>query len=188
MHTTFTSGAARRRELDPLPVGGGALIIDYGNGYEIRGSSAEERAAIDAVNAKHDALGRINPILDLLRDEWDAHEAHAIAVEYLFQLARHWAAWQDASMGTFPLDYRDMSGPASREEAEGGGEDRVYWGITDLFIEELERRGATVRRHPDLPDGWEWDGSGREGNRIQGYIVHATAVLTRIYEATKDDA
>lgn len=171
MHATFTSGAARRRELATLPAGHGAVIIDYGNGYEIRGSTPEKRAVHEAVDARHDRAGRINPILDLLRDEWDGHEAHAIAVEYLFQLARHWSAWQSERIGTFPLDYRDYAGPLTREQSEASGEDRTYWEIEDALTEAervLRFRGLSL-------------------DAIQDYIVHATAVLGRIYEATKED-
>lgn len=168
MHATFTSGAARRRDLTAARLQNPEHeLIDQD---------------IEGVNAEHDAAGRINPILDLLRDEWDAPNAHFIAVEYLMQLARHWSAWQDARMGTFPLDYRDPSGPTPRDLAFESGEDRVFWEIDDALA---AIAGLTTT------DEDRWGSDDRDlsvDDRILGYIVHATAVLTRIYEATKEDA
>lgn len=157
MHTTFTSGAARRRDIDT------ARLQNPEHDLTMQD--------IEGINAEHGRDGRINPILDLLRDEWDGHEAHAIAVEYLFQLARHWSAWQSERIGTFPLDYRDYAGPLTREQSEASGEDRIYWEIEDALTEAervLRFRGLSL-------------------DTIQDYIVHATAVLGRIYEATKED-
>lgn len=164
MHATFTSGIARRRDIDA------ARLQNPEHEFTMQD--------IEGINAEHEREGRVNPILDLLRDEWDAYGAHAIAVEYLFQLARHWAAWQSPRISTFPLDYRDPSGPASREDSEESGEDRVYWEIDDALTE--ADRVLQFHGHGDRP--------GAVGDRIQDYIVHATAVLDRIYEATKDDA
>jgi hypothetical protein len=154
MHATFTSGAARRRDITLTAAGMGRMIATP--------------ADLTAINNEHDRKGRINPILDLLRDEWDGHEAHAIAVEYLFQLARHWSEWQSERIGTFPLDYRDYAGPLPRKQSEASGEDRTYWEINDVLYDDAILHGSS--------------------DRTQDLIVHATAVLDRIYEATKDDA
>lgn len=71
--------------------------------------------------------------------EFDTHE-------YLFQLARHWSLWQDMSMGTFPLDYSDPSGPAGRDFAEETGEDFLYWELMDeLNVLASKVTGAQVQ-------------------------------------------
>lgn len=113
-----------------------------------------------------------NPILTEYRiengngNDGSAYETH----EWLFQLARHWALWQSSRIGTFPLDYRDPSGPASREESEESGEDSVFWTIEDALVSLVT-----------------FDGSDGYGDLQQDAIVHATRVLSRLddwYEFT----
>lgn len=161
MHATFTSGAARRAHLDLL--------------RERRGTLSE--GDIASVNAEHDRRGLINPILDLFRDDGysGSPDLHGVTGEYLFQLARIWSEWQSARIGTFPLEYRDYAGPLEREHSEESGEDRAYWEITDLL--------STFQMD------WRLRGHGtiETADRIQDFIVHATAVLDRIYGATKDE-
>lgn len=164
MHATFTSGDARRRDIVAARLR--------------RPNPDLTMQDIDGINAKHDALGRINPILDLFRD--DAYHGDPDlglkAAEYLFQLARIWSEWHSARIGTFPLEYRDYAGPAPRDYAEQSGEDRAYWEITDQLSElNVRLRQSGV-------------GTNAAIDRIQDVIVHATAVLDRIYQATKEEA
>lgn len=162
MHATFTSGLARR------------LHLDYHR--DCRGGVLDS-SSIAAINAQHDRRGLINPILDLFRDDGysGSPDLHGVTLEYLFQLARIWSEWQSARIGTFPLEYRDFAGPLDRGDSETSGEDRAYWEITDVLS--------------DFQMDWRLRGHGtiETSNRIQDFIVHATAVLDRIYEATKDE-
>lgn len=98
-----------------------------------------------------------NPILTEFRGDCDWGDLFGSATEWLFQLARHWSEWQSPRIGTFPYDFRDPSGPASRADSEAMGEDRVYWTL-EAVLDEVEY-----------------------SNLVQDYIVHATAVLHRIY-------
>ncbi len=164
MHATFTSGAARRRDIDAARL--------QNPEHELTEQD------IAGINAEHDREGRINPILDLFRDDGysGSPDLHDTASEYLFQLARIWSEWQSARIGTFPLEYRDYDGPLDRAESDEDGEDRTYWEITDALSDyqmDQRLRGASTNDTID---------------RIQDFIVHATAVLTRIHDATKDDA
>lgn len=120
MHTTYTSGAARRNALDAER----AQVGDTASGLYIA-----------RINAEHDAAGRVNPILDYFRDDTyqGDPDLHYHAFEYLFQLGRHWALWQSPRIGTFPRDMRDYAGPCTREESEESGEDRAYWYIADAL-------------------------------------------------------
>ncbi len=150
MHTTYTSGAARRNALDDARRQANGMFTDL---------------VVADVNATHDAAGRINPILDYFRD--DAYpgspDMHYYASEYLYALAHHWAEWQSPRIGTFPLDVQSYAGPATREESEESGEDRAYWYIWDALT-----------------------GQG-DGDRVQDYIVHATAVIGRLYSMSGGD-
>lgn len=153
MHTTYTSGAARRNALDDAR----ALYGPTGTALYI-----------DDVNATHDAIGHINPILDYFRD--DAYpgspDLNYTAGEYLFQLGRHWSEWQSPRIGTFPHDVRDYAGPCTREESEESGEDRAYWYIADALAGDTHAYTA---------------------NRVQDYIVHAVAVIGRLYTMSGGD-
>lgn len=159
MHAIFTSGAARRRDLRSI------------EGYPPLPSK------IIAVNAEHDRRGRTNPILDLFRDDTYTGDPdlHYHATQFLFQLARVWSEWQSARIGTFPLEYRDYAGPVDREYSEESGEDREYWEITDVISDfQMDWR---LRGHSTI----------ETGNRIQDFIVHAVAVLDRIYDITNEE-
>lgn len=109
-----------------------------------------------------------NPILTEFRLECDYGDLFGSSVEWLFQLARHWSEWQSPRIGTFPLDYRDLSGPATREYSEETGEDSVYWTIEAVLDD-------VCMHEPGSRDGHD------EADLVQDYIVHATAVLDRIY-------
>jgi hypothetical protein len=166
MHRAFTSGAARRAEVTSRYVHAPMIIKSGPTGeLEFRTEADDENAKmIEQVTKWHDRAGRINPILDIFRDDTYqgdpdlGHHAH----EWLFQLARHWSEWQSPRIGTFPLDYRDPSGPLTKAESEESGEDRVYWEI-EAVLDEVD----------DLAPG---------GNTQQDHIVHATAVLSRILD------
>lgn len=99
-------------------------------------------------------------------------------VEWLFQLARHWSQWQDERIGTFPLEYRDPSGPVARERAAESGEDSTFYSIDDIIRAEVESLGA--RTWDDDEGEWGWIGDLRIGDVIQDRIVHATRVLIRL--------
>ena len=79
--------------------------------------------------------------------------------EWLFQLARHWILWQSSRIGTFPLDYRDPSGPVTREDSEETGEDYDYWAIEDILNVVEREQGSDA---------------------VQDMIVHTTKVLARL--------
>lgn len=99
--------------------------------------------------------------------------------EWLFQLARHWALWASPRIGTFPLDYRDPSGAATRAESEETGEDHAYWAISDVVQSVLAENGATIIEDQTCPDGWTHTGPERADDIVQDMIVHAVAVLNR---------
>lgn len=143
MHTTYTSGAARRKDIH----------------------DGAELFAVDVINRKHAAAGRINPILDWFRDETyqGDPDLYYRASEWLFQLGRHWAEWQSPRIGTFPHGMRDYAGPCTREESEGSGEDSAYWYIADALAGQ------------------------DDGDRVQDMIVHATAVIGRLYSMSAED-
>lgn len=88
-------------------------------------------------------------------------DPYAECSEWLFQLARHWALWQSPAIGTFPLEYRDPSGPASRDEAEETGEDRAYWEISDIL---------------------------RDTGNQERQIVHTVRVLSRLLALLEESA
>lgn len=164
MHNTYTSGAARRNAITAqAPANDDYLTQTPG---EYVAWQADLDAVRDRVNAEHDAAGRINPILDYFRDDTyqGDPDLHYHAAEYLFQLGRHWAEWQSARIGTFPHDMRDTFGPCTREESEESGEDRAYWYIADA-----------LNAHDD------------DGDRVQDYIAHATAVIGRLYSMSAED-
>lgn len=144
MHTTYTSGAARRNDIH----------------------DGAELFAVDVINRKHAAAGRINPILDYFRDDTyqGDPDLYHHASEWLFQLSRHWAEWQSPRIGTFPHYVQSYTGPATREDAEASGEDRAYWYIMDAL-----------------------DAHADNGDRVQDLIVHATAVIGRLYNMSAED-
>ena len=99
-----------------------------------------------------------NVIIQMYREEvydGSAYDTH----EWLFQLARVWTEWQSSRIGTFPMDWRDQSGPVDREWSEDTGEDNVYWTIVDA----LERITADDK-----------------GETVQDTIVQATTILDRL--------
>lgn len=108
-----------------------------------------------------------NVILDVIRDSWDSGDPLSCGHEALFHLARHWSEWQSSRIGTFPLEYRDPSGPSDREDSERSGEDSLYWDIEDAINREIANR-ATDPMKPEI------------GNAIQDMIVHATSVINRL--------
>lgn len=140
-----------------------------------------------------------NPILAWFREE-HASEPNAYTThEWLFQLGRHWAEWQDARMGSFPVEMHDPSGPVSRSESEEGGEDRVYWEIDECIRKVLAENGADITFAKWLPgereqfreedalkidDDWTWEAPDSDrpnlGNHIQDLIIHAVAVIDRL--------
>lgn len=144
----YTSGTARRRALSEL----------------YRTPMAGTRSMIDRVNA---ADHGDNPILDLLRDETPIE--HDTTVEWLFQLARHWSLWQSPRIGTFPLDYRDPSGPVDREMSMESGEDQVFHLIDDALRVDSEDTESSYRQDAD------------------DLIAHATRVLIHLYNLTEED-
>lgn len=84
-----------------------------------------------------------NPLLYEFRGNYDS-DPHHETVEWLFQLSRHWAAWQHAEMGTPYLDYRDPSGPLSQAESMVTGEDHVYWTIDEIIGFIMRDQGPTA--------------------------------------------
>lgn len=126
-----------------------------------------------------------NPILDIIRDGWDSGDPLSCTSEALFQLARHWSLWQSPRIGTFPLDYRDLSGPVPRSWSDDSGEDSLYYDIDDQIRGYLERRHCVIEwdRHRD----WTWyphrfDTIGEPSCDVQDMIVHAVTVLNRLDE------
>lgn len=120
-----------------------------------------------------------NVLLDVIRDGWDSGNPLSCGHEALFQLARHWALWQSARIGTFPLNYRDPSGPVSRGFAEETGEDQLYWDLDEQIRTYLIQRGATITEEGN--DNWTWEGGeGDLGVTIQDMLAHAVAVLDRL--------
>jgi len=165
MHHTFTSGAARRADMQARYVHA-PMIIKPGPTGELEFRTevdAENETMIEQVNARHHQAGLVNPILDLFRDhtyQGDPDLGSTLS-EWLFQLARHWSEWHSARIGTFPLEYRDPSGPVTKQDSLETGEDDAYWQI-EAALDEVDPSNE------------------RKGDVQQDLIVHATAVLSRL--------
>jgi hypothetical protein len=121
-----------------------------------------------------------NDLLSEFRMNYQS-DSWATTVEWLIQLARHWSQWQDSRIGTFPLDYRDPSGPVARAESDYTGEDSAYYEIDDIIKDILSDMNCRII---DTDEGWTWlPGYGKlpdAGDRIQDLIVHTTAVLSHL--------
>lgn len=112
---------------------------------------------------------RVNLLLEAARGSYSPYDSHFYAVETLIQLARIWADWQSPSMGTFPMDYRDPSGPVDLEVSKETGEDELYW----IMQAELFYLAGSAHLH----DAY-----------IQAMIQHAVAVMARVLALTKEDS
>lgn len=81
-----------------------------------------------------------NPLLYEFRGNYHS-DPYAVTVEWLFQLSRHWVAWQHAAMGTPYLPYHDPSGPVPKSWSENSGEDSEYWVIDEIIGVILREQG-----------------------------------------------
>ena len=115
-----------------------------------------------------------NALLDTFREDFKSDPSAHTTNEWLFQLARHWAAWQSVRIGTFPLDYRDPSGPASRAASMATGDDFVYYVIDDI----LARMAGVDSETSDAR--WELPRHTGSEDAIQDAIQHCVAVLSRL--------
>jgi hypothetical protein len=82
-----------------------------------------------------------NGLLYEFRGNYHSDPYHS-TVEFLFQLQRHWYAWQHAAMGTPYLDMHDPSGPISQSWSEESGEDSDYWSIDEIIRVILREQGT----------------------------------------------
>lgn len=171
-----------------------------GRGWVTFWDSSTERLILDPRPWENVPLSNeANPILAWFREE-HASEPNAYTThEWLFQLGRHWAEWQDARMGTFPIQMTDPSGPVSRSESEDGGEDSIYWTLDECIRVTLQQNGADITFSQWLPgereqfseeqalkieDDWTWEAPDSDrpnlGDFIQDIIVHAVKVIDRL--------
>jgi hypothetical protein len=196
----FTSTDPRNRHTDPLPwldtitgrrfpylfgIGGArdSLRLRVGiHESEVEGLGDDFRRMRYAPRAECVPVtsNPVNPILALFRGDDSRDNAYGTH-EWLFQLARHWALWQSPAIGTFPLDYRDPSGPCDRAYSEETGEDAAYWAIDDAIRAHITEIGGIVGDG----DPWEWatddfDTADKIGANVPQMIAHATAVLARL--------
>lgn len=173
----FTSGARRRNDIAAL----------------LEGTSITHVHSIAMLNEGHALTGRINPILDSFRDEEHGHDA---TFEWLFQLGRVWTQWQDARIGTFPVEnWTPGSGEVTAyEESQRTGEDAAYWDIEYAlrgYVASLD--AVSVTDYDDGTWGYNIDGGDLTMRRveineeIQDRIVHATKVLTRLLTQFEED-
>lgn len=87
-----------------------------------------------------------NPIIPVALESFDGSDRFGWSSEWLFQMCRLWAEYQDSHIGTVPVDYRDPSGPCDRATSEETGEDTAYWEAVDALdlLGEHQRQGAVV--------------------------------------------
>lgn len=118
-----------------------------------------------------------NPIIDIARESWDSHDAYFCASEWLFQMARLWTEHQSPDTGTFPIDYRDPSGPATYIQSQETGEDSAYWEAVGAILTE-QGLPATPAQFEAWADGLV--ALGYNPHRAMRHIMQATAILDRI--------
>lgn len=174
--TDFTSGARRRNDITMV----------------LLGTKIVHTHSIAMLNEGHALTGRINPILDSFRDEEQGFDG---TFEWLFQLGHVWTQWQDARIGTFPVEnWRPNLAHATLEESQLTGEDRAYWEIEYAlrgYVQGLD--GVSIQDYDDGSWGYHIDSGDLTMRRIeineeiQDRIVHATKVLTRLLHQREED-